>query len=231
MLRAVIFDLDGVLIDSEHLWRDAEIAVFGSLGVPLDDERCRETTGLRVDEVVDHWYARSPWPEGAGATAGPAGLAAVADAIVAAVVRAVAGASGPAAAVPGALDAVRFCAAAGARLAVASSSPPELIEVALERLGVAPLIEVCHSAMEEEYGKPHPAVYLTAAAKLGVAPVDCVAVEDSLNGVIAAKAARMRCVAVPERMTPEFAVADAVLGSLVEFGPVLWAELESLCGS
>lgn len=220
MLRAVIFDLDGVLIDSEQLWRDAEMAVFGALGVVLDDERCRETTGLRVDEVVEHWYAREPWPD-------QAGDGSVADTIVARMVQAI----GSAPIVPGAAEAVRFCAGQGARLAVASSSPPELIEVALERLGVASLIEVCHSAMEEEFGKPHPAVYLTAAAKLGVAPADCLAVEDSLNGVIAAKAARMRCVAVPDRESPAFGVADVVLASLSEFGPGLWRQLEALCAS
>lgn len=221
MLRAVIFDLDGVLVDSEQLWRDAEIAVFGSLGIPLDDERCRETTGLRVDEVVDHWCARSPWPASRG------GTRAVADAIVTEMMRAMANAL----IIPGAADAVRFCAAHGARLAVASSSPSELIEVALDRVGLAPMIEVCHSAMDEEYGKPHPAVYLSAAAKLGVAPVECVAVEDSLIGVIAAKAARMRCVAVPERMAPAFAAADVVVSGLGEFGPELWGRLEALCAS
>ncbi len=224
MLRAVIFDLDGVLVDSEQLWRDAEIAVFGSVGVALDDERCRETTGLRVDEVVAHWYAREPWPAAAGA----GDLQAVARALVAEMV----GAMRTAPVIPGAVEAVRFCAErGGARVAVASSSPAELIAVAIERLGLAGLIEVWHSAMDEDYGKPHPAVYLTAAAKLGVSPVDCVAVEDSLNGVIAAKAARMRCVAMPDRQTPDFAVADVVIGGLDQFGPELWGRLEALCGS
>jgi sugar-phosphatase len=221
VLRAVIFDLDGVLVDSEQLWRDAEIAVFGAIGVPLDDERCRETTGLRVDEVVRHWYERYPWPISAGEPRG------VADAVVAEMVRAMATAP----AVPGAVEAVRFCAAQGARVAVASSSPDELIAAALERLGLASLVETYHSAMDEELGKPHPAVYLTAAAKLGVSPLGCVAVEDSLNGVIAAKAARLRCVAVPDRWTPGFAVADVILPDLLRFGPQLWAQLEALCVS
>jgi sugar-phosphatase len=221
VVRAVIFDLDGVLVDSEQLWRDTEIAVFGSVGVQLDDEQCRQTTGLRVGEVVEHWYERQPWPVSRG------DRAAVAAAIVAAMVRAMEHAP----VMAGAVDAVRFCAAQGVRVAIASSSPPELIDAAVEHLGLAPLIETCHSAMHEEYGKPHPAVYLSAAAKLGVSPLDCVAVEDSLNGVIAAKAARMRCVAVPDRWSPEFVVADVVIETMVTFGPPLWRQLEALSAS
>jgi sugar-phosphatase len=221
VLRAVIFDLDGVLVDSEQLWRDTEIAVFGSLGVDLDDERCRQTTGLRVDEVVEHWYARHPWPAAAG------DQESVSGAIVTGMVRALAHAR----VMPGAVDAVRFCAARGARVAVASSSPPVLISAALDRLGLSGVVESSYSAMDETYGKPHPAVYLSAAAKLGLSPLACVAVEDSLNGVLAAKAARMRCVAVPDRWAPGFAVADLVLKDLRAFSDPLWAQLEALCGS
>ena len=219
MLRAVIFDLDGVLVDSEKLWRDVEIAVFGTLGVPLDDERCRETTGLRVDEVVAYWNARFPWRTG--------DLASVGDAIVAEMLARIPTAPG----IPGAVEAVECCAAEGLRLAVASSSPEPLITAALDGLGVAPLIEIVHSAMEEELGKPHPAVYLTAAANLGVPPVECVAVEDSLNGVIAAKAARMACIAVPERWAPAYAVADVILTGMKEFRPSLLNALEVQSGS
>ena len=60
-LRAVVFDMDGVLVDSEPLWREAEVRVFRALGVPLTHEQCRETTGVRVDGVVRHWRARHPW--------------------------------------------------------------------------------------------------------------------------------------------------------------------------
>ena len=74
------------------------------------------------------------------------------------------------------------------------------------------------SAANERYGKPHPAVFLTAAERLGVAAEDCVVLEDSMTGVVAAKAARMRCIAVPEdhpHHAPAFALADAVRASLV----------------
>jgi len=63
MIKGVIFDMDGLLIDSEPLWQEAEIETFTRVGVPLTREMTRETMGLRVDEVVEHWFSRYPWEE------------------------------------------------------------------------------------------------------------------------------------------------------------------------
>jgi len=117
---------------------------------------------------------------------------------------------------PGALEAVEAAAAQGLPLAVASSSPRRLIDATLARLGLSERFAAITSAEDDRYGKPHPAVYLRAAEALGVAPPRCLVFEDSLNGVIAAKAARMRCVAVPEEPAPGFAIADLTLTSLLE---------------
>jgi mannitol-1-/sugar-/sorbitol-6-/2-deoxyglucose-6-phosphatase len=192
---AIIFDMDGLLIDSEPLWRRAEVEVFARHGLSLREEQCQETTGLRIDEVVAHW--RLP-AEAAGA-------------VVARVIELVA-AEGVAK--PFAAEAVREARRRSSRLALASSSPDALIDVTIVKLGIAGLFDVVYSATHEVYGKPHPGVYLTTAAKLGVAPTACVAIEDSLNGVLAAKAARMRCIAVPEVEDPRFVIADVVLPSL-----------------
>ncbi len=204
MLAAAIFDLDGLLIDSEPLWRRAEIELFSAVGVALSDADCAETTGLRIDEVVAWRHRRSPWT----------GLppAALAERIVDRVCELIA-AEG--AGKPGAAAAVARCAGAGLRLAVASSSPERLIHVALFRLGLASAFGHVVSAEHERYGKPHPAVLLSTAARLGVPPEGCLVLEDSLNGVIAAKAARMRCIAVPEVDDPRFALADVRLSSLL----------------
>ena len=116
------------------------------------------------------------------------------------------------------------------KVALASSSAYRVIRAVVERLGLADAFDLIYSAEEEEYGKPHPGVYLTTAHRLGVAPTRCLAVEDSLNGVLAAKAARMKCVAIPEaeaRHDPRFAIADTVLDSLNGFDAVTWKELES----
>jgi sugar-phosphatase len=115
------------------------------------------------------------------------------------------------------------------RVALASSSAYRLIRAVTERLGLADSFDCVYSAEEEEYGKPHPGVYLTAARRLGVAPTQCLAVEDSFNGVLAAKAARMKCVAVPEpaqRRDPRFCIADVVLDSLAGVGVEVWRALD-----
>ena len=83
-------------------------------------------------------------------------------------------------------------------MAVCSGSYAVVIEAALDRLGIASAVTVWHSAEWEPLGKPHPGAYLSTAAKLGVDPTGCLAVEDSFNGAVSAKAARMRVVAVPE---------------------------------
>lgn len=217
MIKAVIFDMDGVLIDSEPYWRESEIAVFARVGLHLTDTMCRETMGLRIDEAVAYWHKRHPWK---GETP---------DEVVEAVVNGLIDLvrlRGEL--MPGAKDSIAFFRSRGVKLALASSSAYRIIRAIVEQLGLADAFDCVHSAEEEQYGKPHPAVYLTTAAKLGVEPTECLAVEDSLNGVLAAKAARMKCLAVPERTErrdPRFAIADHVLDSLTDVDEALWDSL------
>lgn len=203
MLDAVIFDMDGVLIDSEPLWQDAEIEVFATVGLVLDRDLCTQTMGLRLDEAVAHWYLRHPWTTPSQGDIAAAILRRVTELILE-----------RGEALPGIEHALGVVTSAGLRVALASSSPRLLIDAVLARLGLTDTFEVVHSAQDEAYGKPHPAIYLTTAERLGVDPARCLAIEDSLNGVIAAKAAGMRCVAIPERDDRQFAIADVVLPSL-----------------
>ncbi|MGH9068505.1 MAG: hexitol phosphatase HxpB, partial [Acidimicrobiales bacterium] len=199
-LEAAIFDMDGVLLDSEPFWQDAEMEVFGRLGLVLTRDDCRQTMGMRIDQVVARRHAEHPWD-------GP-GLDEVAEAVVSRVVELVGERGRLLDGVEPALDRM---AAHGLRLALASSSSYRLIQAVLDALGLDGRFELCHSADDEAAGKPDPAVYLTTAAKLGVAPGRCLAVEDSLAGVAAAKAAGMRCLAVPDR-TVAAALAAAAAG-------------------
>jgi sugar-phosphatase len=209
--EAFIFDMDGLLLDSEPLWRRAQIEVFGAHGLVLDDAACASTTGLRIDEVVAYRLAH---PALSGRSIDGDALR---DRIVDRVIELV-GSEGTL--LPGARTAIEKAARTGVPLALASSSDERLIHAALEHFDLASSFAHVVSAEREPFGKPHPGVYLTTASRLCVAPTACVAIEDSLNGVIAAKAARMTCVAVPslhDREDRRFALADVILESLTSF--------------
>ncbi len=212
-LRAVVFDLDGVLVDSEPLWHEAELEVLCALGVPLTRARCLETTGVRVDAVVQHWYARYPWSGRAPSL--------VVDDVVGAVAALVLTRAQP---MPHALDALDAVAARGLALGLASSSPLLIIEAALARLGATGRFAAVRSAEHLARGKPDPEVYLLACADLGVAPASAAAVEDSSSGLRAAHAAGMRVIAVPDpsaRPPDALDLADVVLRDLGELAPAL----------
>ncbi len=208
MISAAIFDLDGLLVDTEPLWRSAEVEILTRLGVPLTDEMCRETQGTRVDRAMTHWFERFPWK-------GP-GVEEVAEQVVHRVVELVSTDARP---MPGAVAAVEVFSRRAIPTAVCSSSWTVLIDAALTQVGLSGAFTIRHSAQDEVLGKPHPACYLTAAAKLGVEPQRCLALEDSFNGAIAAKAALMTVIAVPEpslRDPVRWGFCDLVLDSLTD---------------
>lgn len=218
MIKAVIFDMDGLLIDSEPLWQESEIVVFGKVGLRLDRAMCMETMGMRVDAVVDYWHSRHPWDD--------VPKKEIEDGIIDEVVERILREAEPK---EGVASAIGFVRGKGARIAIASSSSYRIIEAVLDKFGLKDTFEVVHSAEEEEYGKPHPAVYLTAARKLGVSPRECLAIEDSYNGVISAKEAGMRCIAVPDPLTCDdarFGLADVRLISLSEIDDDVWSALD-----
>jgi sugar-phosphatase len=208
-MKAAILDMDGLLIDSEPLWRRAEREVFATVGLALTDSDCRRTTGLRADEVVRFWFDRHQWQ-------GP-GCDEVHDRLLGRVTELIRTEGRAMAGVHNALACVQ---SAGLRLALASSSPAELIDVVLETLGFEGVFEVVCSGADEEHGKPDPAVYLTTLSKLGVPAGDCIAFEDSVAGVQAAKAAGILAIAVPDPAAfsdPGFDTADLKLRSLADF--------------
>jgi beta-phosphoglucomutase-like phosphatase (HAD superfamily) len=222
---ASIFDMDGLLIDSEILWHEAEIEILGGLGVPLAVEGFRSTKGMFVGEVTAHWYSLHPWP---GATPTPDEVAVtIVDRVIELMLT-------KGELKPGAEHAIDLCAERGLPMAVASSSQYRLIDAALSHFGLRDRFALVHSAEDEEYGKPHPAVFLTAAAKLGAPPKRCLVWEDAPAGVLAAKASSMRCIAVPEPGQgghPAFGLADLVVDSLLEVDDASLDTLEQAIGS
>lgn len=209
MIQAIIFDMDGLLIDSEPLWGAAETAAFSSVGVPVTEMRPGVTMGLRSDEIVEHWFARYPWKEPSKKE--------VEASITRRVIELIRQQGSP---MRGARDVVALLAAQNLPLAIASSSSSEMIAAVVERLDIGAYFQVLQSAEHEPYGKPHPGVYIEAARRLGVAPAHCLAFEDSPNGVIAAKAAKMTCIAVPNPAVEgdrRLCIADAILSSLADF--------------
>nr|MBW4078905.1 hexitol phosphatase HxpB [Acidobacteriota bacterium] len=197
--------MDGLLIDSEILWHEAEVEIFGGLGVDLHEATDRSTKGLFVAEVVDYWYSRYPW-------ATPSREEVVRDLLhrVGNLVE------HEGRLLPGAIHALDLASERGP-IALASSTPASLITRCLDHFNLASRFATVHSAEFEPYGKPHPGVFLSAAASLGVDPRRCLVFEDSAAGVLAAKAGRMTVVAVPVRedlAQPAFVLADLLLRSL-----------------
>lgn len=211
-LNAVIFDLDGLLIDSEPFWYEGEKIYFGQVGLRLSDADCLLTTGMRIDRVARFWYERQPWPV-------PPTPDEVAMQINDYVIQSI---RERAELLPGAEQAVKAAHGMGLKVGLASSSHLNLIEAALERFGLRAYFQAVSSSEQSGFSKPHPSVYLNAAAMLNEVPEVCLAVEDSVNGLIAAKAAQMNCLVVPGhglQNDPRFALADAKLQSLEQFTP------------
>jgi HAD superfamily hydrolase (TIGR01509 family) len=185
---AIVFDLDGVLVDSEQVWDQVRQAVVAERGGRWTDEATTAMQGMSTPEWAR--YLTTLGAEGPPDELAQAVTAAMADRYRVHVPL-----------LPGAVEAVTMLSTRWP-LGVASSSPPELIAVVLTAAGVAARFRVAVSSEEVPRGKPAPDVYLAAAEMLGVDPVTCVAVEDSTNGLRAAATAGMVVVAVPNPHFP-----------------------------
>ncbi len=223
---AAIFDMDGLLIDSEPLWRLAEQQVFRSVGLDLSLDQFAETMGLRIDEVVALWYHRHPWEDKSQEAVAEEILRYVEDLV-----------RERGKALPGVYSCLEQLQEGGVALALATSSPSPLMEAVLVTLDLSETFSVRCSATEEWAGKPAPDVYFSAAKGLGISPEDCVVFEDSPVGLQAGRAAGMRVVAVPAAENfhhPSFTAAHLLLSSLEEFSlprlAAAWSRPHSLSG-
>jgi len=212
MIEAIVFDLDGILIDSEHVWDEVRQELADERGGRWNENASRDMMGMSSLE----WsrYMRDV-----------VGLSEEPEEISAEVVRRLEDRyRRELPLIPGAEQAVQRLAARWP-LALASSSNRELIDLVLESSGLGRYFEASVSSEEVARGKPAPDVFLEAARRLGVGPTSCAAVEDSENGILAAKAADMRTIAIPNPHYPPhedaLAAADVVLASIEELTPAI----------
>ena len=222
--EAVIFDMDGLMIDSEPFWHEAQMECFSKVGINLTKQDCEDTVGIRILDICNHRYTQKPWDiEKLGITREE-----LADMIVNRVIELVKLKGEP---LKGLENCLSFVKSKNVKLGVCSSSSMNLINaVCKERLNYIfnDCFDVYTSAEYLEYGKPHPCVYLECAKKLNVNPINCLAFEDSLMGTLSAKSARMKVISVPQdypNHTNKFEIADKILKSLNQFDDNVWKQI------
>jgi mannitol-1-/sugar-/sorbitol-6-/2-deoxyglucose-6-phosphatase len=210
--KAIIFDMDGLLIDSEPLWKEAGKETLLQYGKELSDEQYHSSTGLRTEEWIEHWFHHFS----IDMKHAPAAI----DTIITKTIDKIDQQGQP---FPGIDAIIEFCKQKNFLLGLATSSPMSLVNVVLQKLQLKTVFDSIASAEGLPYGKPHPQVYINCADQLRCAPLHCIAFEDSFNGMIAAKAAKMKCVVIPAPSDydhPKWNAADLKLKGLSGFNEV-----------
>ncbi|MFY7840385.1 MAG: hexitol phosphatase HxpB [Lacibacter sp.] len=208
-LKAAIFDMDGLLIDSEPLWQEAGSETLQEFGINLTTEQYHSSTGLRTEEWIQHWFHYFTIP-----------MQHAPQAVETIIQKAISKIDAKGIPFSGSDSIIPFMRSFGLKVGLATSSPLSLVEVVLKKLKLENSFDAVTSAEKLPFGKPHPEVYLTCAKALDAAGMECIAFEDSFNGMIAAKAARMKCVIIPavaDYNHPKWNAADLKLQSLSSF--------------
>jgi len=209
MIKSVIFDMDGLLLNSEYYWQKMEIELISKVGIDVTPEMQKSTLGFRTDEMLRYWFNYKPWDNPDFKKMEQEYENSVLDFYI-----------NESELMDGALYILDFFKQKRVPLGLASSSPLLLINAFLERFNLKSLFKVICSAEHEEYGKPHPAVFLKTAKLLETHPASCLAFEDSFFGLLAAKSALMKVVVVPDhkhRGETRLAIADLQLDNLASF--------------
>lgn len=205
-IESIIFDMDGLLIDSEPLWQEAGAETLAQYNIQLTHEQYITTTGLRTPEWIDYWFRffniQNANPNEA--------IQRIEDAALQKILER----GSP---MPGVYEVLDYYQQQSLKIAIASSSPSRMIKAVIDKLNISHYIQQFTSAETLPFGKPHPQVFIECAHTLQTPPQHCLVFEDSFNGMIAAKAAKMKCVVVPEPSSFDqlrWHAADAKLKSL-----------------
>jgi HAD superfamily hydrolase (TIGR01509 family) len=208
MINTVLYDMDGLLFDTEPLWGVSMLRVAEKHGIPISRDKFKETRGYHIYEVTEHWSVKYPW-EGKSSKE-------VAEEILDDIIEL---SKSKGNVLPGVVNTLIMFKQHGFKIGLASSSPVRMINALVEHFGIKEYFDCITSADKVDLGKPHPAVFLHCANSLKSSHQHCLVLEDSVNGMIAGKAARMKVVVVPDELhfdDPRFALADAKLKSLEE---------------
>lgn len=181
--KAVIFDMDGVLVDSEGFWAKAEREVFSSYGALVTDELAAQTKYMTTKEVTEFWYGKFPWEN--------LNVSSVEQEVVSKVIGLIQTEN---CTMSGVQEFIKDLKSKNYKIGLATNAPLRVADAVLEKLQVRDFFDTVHSSEFEEQGKPHPAVYLSSAQQLGISPEYCIAIEDSHSGLKAAKAAGMKTI-------------------------------------
>lgn len=178
--KAVIFDMDGVIIDSERLWKQAENEVFTSLGVKVTDEYSEITKSMTTSEVTEFWYDKFPWKNKDSKN--------VEELVISRVINLI---ETEECFIKGVKPFIEKLKSKHYKIGLATNSPNRIIPTVLKKLDISNLFDAISSAQFEKKGKPDPAIYYTTAKKLNIEPEDCFVIEDSYSGMLSAKKAGM----------------------------------------
>lgn len=213
MIKAVIFDMDGTLIDSQPIWYQVSTDFFQQNGFPVTMDDMIKLTGSPVAKLVDYVLQTHGQKDKERAQL----IMGLMDYAVSEIL-----AAKPL--MPNVKEVLAQLKQQGIKMAVASASPRNMLQGIVDSCGIAEYFDYLASAEELDYNKPHPAVYLHAAQQLSINPTECFAVEDSVLGMISGKAATMKTVVIPAQAEwddPRWTLADFKLTNIAELPALL----------
>jgi HAD superfamily hydrolase (TIGR01509 family) len=206
LTTTAIFDMDGLLIDSEPLWYEAALESLAKFNIHINHQEYYASTGLRTKEFLDYWLGKFK-----------VDLSHLPETEIDITNRVINKVFEKGEMMPGVTSAIQLAQHHQLKIGLASSSPLSLINAVLEKTGLVDKFTVTCSAEHLPFGKPHPQVFIDCAIALNSKPVECICFEDSFNGLLAAKAARMKCIVVPhpDQLNAEkWNIAELKLSSL-----------------
>lgn len=219
-IQGAIFDFDGTIVDSEPLWQRAEIETMNTEGLNLSEADTQNTKGINAYETVEFWYKKLSHPKKKAAL-----LTQEMNQMVMEMLKTEGKLK------PGVIEVLEFLKSKNIPVGIASGSSMAHIKIILDKFDLSPYFNLIYSIDFERFGKPHPGIYISACKKLKIDPMYSVSFEDSFNGMLAGKAARMKVVAIldaHQMNEPLYGFADLKIKSLADFKQKEFDYIESV---